>query len=206
MSAPGFEVLRGPRPAPAMPAQPRFSFERPPPRTAPRGKRVAAYLLDFFLLGVVVVSLAVGAAAARLLQPGRASAEEVAQAMLPVLLLGIPIFLAYFTLLEGLWGQTLGKAALGLRVERVSGGHAGLYPSFVRNLLRLLWGPSLPSVALLLVGNLVLLALGREPLIDALALVALAFLLLDLWLLEATELEQRLGDLAAGTVVVEAGA
>jgi uncharacterized RDD family membrane protein YckC len=36
-----------------------------------------------------------------------------------------------------------------------------------------------------------------------LALVALAFLLLDLYLLQTTEMEQRLGDLAAGTVVVE---
>lgn len=195
----GFEVLRTP---PTQPL-PGFSFEALPPRTAALGRRAAAYLVDFVLLGVVVVVLAVAAAVVRLLQPGDIDPEQVAQAMLPVLLMAIPLFLVYFTVLEAAWGRTLGKAALGLRVQKLAGGRAGLYESFVRNLLRLLWGPGLPSVALLVVGNLVLLSLGREPIVDVLALVALAFLLVDLWLVQSTEMEQRLGDLAAGTVVVE---
>lgn len=200
LRAPAPIVLRRP-PTPA--AMPAFTFEGPPPRTAPLGRRAAAYLLDFVLLGVVVTVLAVGAAVARLLGPGEIGGAQVAEAIVPVLLLALPIFLVYFTVLEALWGRTLGKAALGLRVERLGGGPPTWLDSFVRNLLRLLWGPSVPSVALLVVGNAALLAAGEEPYVDVLALVALAFLLVDVWLIQATEMEQRLGDLAAGTVVVE---
>jgi uncharacterized RDD family membrane protein YckC len=195
----------GPRPT-LPPRAPRaaYSFQALPPRTASLGQRAGAYLLDFLLLGVIVVVLAVSAAVVQLLRPGDITPDQLAQAMLPVLLMALPLFLAYFTLLEGFSGRTLGKAALGLRVARLDGSKPGLFESFVRNLLRLLWGPSLPSVALLLAGNAVLLALGKEPIVDALALVALAFLLVDLWLLHSTEMEQRLGDLAAGTIVVQA--
>lgn len=186
------------------PAQgPSFSFEALPPRTASLGRRAAAYLLDYVLLGIVVVVLAVSAALVSLLGPGDIGPERVAQAMVPVLLLALPIFLAYFTLLEGLWGRTLGKAALGLRVAKLDGSKATLFEGFVRNLLRLLWGPGLFNVVVLVVGNLVLLLSGGPPIVDALSLVALAFLLVDLWLVQTTEMEQRLGDLAAGTVVVE---
>lgn len=188
---------------PAQEAGPAFSFEALPPRTATLGRRAVAYLIDFVLLGVVIVVLAISAALVSLLRPGDIGPEQVAQAMLPVLLLAIPIFLVYFTVLEGMWGRTLGKAALGLRVQRLGGGKVGLFEGFVRNLLRLLWGPSLPSIALLVVGNVLLVAMGKEPIVDALALVGLAFLLVDLWLVGATEMEQRLGDLAAGTIVVE---
>jgi uncharacterized RDD family membrane protein YckC len=198
-----FERVAPPIP-PAQPVPwPRFSFEAPAPRTAGFGRRAAAYLLDFILLGIAVVVLAVSAAVARLLQPGIIDPAAVTEAMLPVLLLALPIFLAYFTVLEGLWGRTLGKAAMGVRVARLDGGRVTLYESFVRNLLRLLWGPNLPSVALLIVGNLVLLGLGQDLIVDVLAIVALAFLLVDLWLLQSTEMEQRLGDLAAGTIVVD---
>lgn len=187
----------------APPRVPAFTFQRPPSRTAPFARRAAAYMLDFILLGVAVVVLAVTAAVARLLQPGTIDPADIAEAMLPVLLLALPLFLFYFTLLEGFWGRTLGKAALGLRVVSLDGEPVTVYESFVRNLLRLLWGPSLPSIALLLLGNLVLVALGRDLIVDVLALVALAFLAVDLWLLQTTEMEQRLGDLAAGTIVVE---
>ena len=193
-----------PSPAPPRP-MPQFTFESLPPRTASLARRAAAYMLDFILLGVAVVVLAVAAAVARLLAPGRIDPASVTEAMLPVLLLALPIFLGYFTLAEGLWGRTLGKAAIGLRVVRLDGARATMYESFVRNLLRLLWGPSLPSVFLLVIGNLVLLSLGQDLILDVLAVVALAFLLVDLWLLQSTEMEQRLGDLAAGTIVVDSG-
>ncbi|HEV8360396.1 MAG TPA: RDD family protein [Candidatus Thermoplasmatota archaeon] len=198
-----FERVRPPLPlAPPQPP-PAFSFQLLPPATAALGRRAAAYMLDFLLLGIAVVVLAIGAAVATLLQPGEVTPERLGAAMLPVLLLALPLFLGYFTVLEGLWGRTLGKAALGLRVRRLDGAPLTMYDSFVRNLLRLLWGPSLPSVALLLLGNLVLASLGRDLIVDVLALVALAFLLVDLWLVSSTEMEQRLGDLAAGTVVVD---
>lgn len=43
---------------------------------------------------------------------------------------------AYFWLCEGLFGATLGKAAAGIQVRRITGGRCGLGPSLVRNLLR----------------------------------------------------------------------
>jgi uncharacterized RDD family membrane protein YckC len=199
----GYGPQAQPAPPHRKPALAAFSFEGPPPRTPSLGRRAGAYLLDFILLGVVIVVLAVGAAVLRLLQPGAVDPASVGAAIIPVLLLAIPIFLVYFTLLEAAWGRTLGKAALGLRVERLTGGKPTLLESFVRNLLRLLWGPNLPSILLLFAGNAILLALGREPIVDVLAVVALAFLALDLWLIQGSEMEQRLGDLAAGTVVVE---
>ncbi|MCA1813121.1 MAG: RDD family protein [Halobacteriales archaeon] len=195
------------QPVPPLPRQlpPRgFTFQVPPPVTASLGRRAVAYVLDFTMLAVLLAVLTVGAAVARLLQPGEVTPEALANALLPVLLLAVPIFLLYFTVLEGVWGRTLGKGALGLRVQRMDGLPPTLLDSFVRNLLRLLWGPSLLNVGILVLGNVVLILAGGEPVLDVLALVALAFLVVDLWLIHSTEMEQRLGDLAAGTIVVQA--
>lgn len=180
-----------------------FSFEALPPASASLGRRAAAFLLDSFLLGVAVVLLAIVAALASLLQPGEVSAARLDAALLPVLLLGLPIFLAYFTALEAWSGRTVGKLALGLRVVRTDGANLTLFDSFVRNLLRLLWGPSLPSIVLLVLGNVLLLALGLEPIVDVLAVIGLVFMIVDVSLIRATELDQRLGDIAAGTVVIQ---
>lgn len=81
----------------------------------------------------------------------------------------------YFVLLEGLLATTLGKAAMGLALHHEEGGPCGLFDATVRNVLRLAWtlGPAGPL-----------------------------FLLLDVLLIQLTEREQRVGDVAAGTVVV----
>ncbi len=71
-------------------------------------------------------------------------------------------------------GRTPGKAALGLRVVRLGGGRITFLASVVRNLLRLVDGFSLVSFPLCPVGVGSILATRRD---------------------------QRLGDLAAGTVV-----
>jgi uncharacterized RDD family membrane protein YckC len=92
-----------------------------------------------------------------------------------VSLVALPLLLVYFTLFEGFGGRTPGKMMLGLRVARLEGGPNDLFHSFLRNLLRLLWATPL----------------------------APAFILLDAWVLGRTELDQRLGDLAAGTVVLD---
>ena len=60
-------------------------------------------------------------------------------------------------------------------MARVDGGALTLGDAFLRNLLCMLWFTPL----------------------------APAFILLDAWSLRVTELDQRLGDLAAGTVVLE---
>ena len=46
----------------------------------------------------------------------------------------------YYWLLEGIFGATLGKAIMGLRVRDKSGGPCGLKPSLIRNVLRIIDG------------------------------------------------------------------
>lgn len=87
----------------------------------------------------------------------------------------LPILLVYMTLFEGLGSRSPGKLLTGLRVERLDGRPPTLGDAFLRNLLRLLW-----------------IAPYTGPI----------FILLDAWSLRVTELDQRMGDLAAGTVVV----
>lgn len=86
----------------------------------------------------------------------------------------LPLLLAYFTLLENRTGRTPGKAIFGLRVQHADGTPPSLKDAFVRNLLRLLWVTPIGSL----------------------------FILLDAYVLRVTELDQRIGDLAAGVVVV----
>ena len=85
------------------------------------------------------------------------------------------ILFGYFVLFEVLnHGRTPGKVAVGLRVLRADGGPVGFMPSAVRNLLRLVDGWDLLTLILCPIGVIAVVA---------------------------TEQDQRLGDLAAGTVV-----
>ncbi|MFH1034432.1 MAG: RDD family protein [Pseudomonadota bacterium] len=60
---------------------------------------------------------------------------------LAVIGLTTAFWIAYFTLLEGLWqGRSLGKKLLGLRVVRQDGAPMDLHTALVRNLLRLVDG------------------------------------------------------------------
>ena len=85
------------------------------------------------------------------------------------LLLGILAF-AYYIVMEAIWGATLGKMALGLRVVKMDGSPIGWKESVIRNLLRIVDGLFDYLVAAILI-----------------------------W---SSPLRQRLGDRAAGTVVV----
>jgi len=58
----------------------------------------------------------------------------------------VAIFL-YFVLLEGSIGATVGKKLSGIRVVCTDGRHPGLWPAFLRNLLRLIDG--LPALNIL---------------------------------------------------------
>jgi len=49
---------------------------------------------------------------------------------------GVGLLAAYFVISEGIWGRTLGKAALGLIVVREDGGRAGMAAAAVRNAAR----------------------------------------------------------------------
>ena len=81
--------------------------------------------------------------------------------------------IAYFILLEALFGRTLGKRIIALRVARIDGSRAGLLQVVVRNLLRIT-DVFLPTMV---VTSLVLMVV--------------------------TARRQRLGDLVAQTVVLE---
>jgi hypothetical protein len=74
--------------------------------------------------------------------------------------------------LEGLFGATIGKAIVGVRVLKRDGSACGLKPSLIRNLLRIVDG-----IAIYLVGFIVAIF---------------------------SKMRRRIGDYAAGTVVVEA--
>jgi uncharacterized RDD family membrane protein YckC len=84
------------------------------------------------------------------------------------------ISLAYFCVAEGISGQTLGKRALGIKVVRTDRSAIGVGPALIRNVLRVI--DALP--AFYIVGLISVLATGQR--------------------------RQRVGDLAADTIVVRA--
>jgi uncharacterized RDD family membrane protein YckC len=133
-------------------------------------KRVAAALVDTGLLLVLLILIAV------LFGNDKVSnwslwAETQGRPRVVFFLLAF----AYFVTTELVWGQTLGKRLLGLRVVRDDGSRADAGPIVIRNLVRLVdWLPFL-----YVVGAITVFATGERRL--------------------------RLGDLAAGTRVVATG-
>ena len=53
-------------------------------------------------------------------------------------LAGVFVFL-YFFLAEGLYGRTIGKESMGLRVERVDGRRVDFRDSLIRNISKIYW-------------------------------------------------------------------
>jgi uncharacterized RDD family membrane protein YckC len=134
------------------------------------GRRIGALILDSVLFGVVfvVVGLATGGGSNG---HGHVGVRLSGGAFLLYLL----VWFAYFTICEGVTGQTLGKRLLGIRVVSEAGADAGLGQAAVRNLLRLV--DVLP--VLYIVGLVSIFATGQGR-------------------------RQRVGDLAARTRVVTA--
>ena len=155
-----------------------YSWQRGVPRTASTLARAFAFLVDALAVFALAWTVTLVAATAGLLRipdievVGQRS--PVAGLLWIVSLFELPLLLVYFTLFEGLSARTPGKRLVGLRVARVDGKAPTLADAFLRNLLRLLWVTPFGP----------------------------AFILLDAWSLRATELDQRMGDLAAGTVVL----
>lgn len=108
--------------------------------------------------------------------PDRLFTDPTVGALAGLLFLSLPF--AYFVLAEAAAGTTPGKRLLGLRVRTLDHEAPGLFAATVRNTLRLAW------------------ALGP---------VGPLFLLADAVLVQATERDQRVGDLAARTLVVRHG-
>ena len=75
----------------------------------------------------------------------------------PLCMIFLLVIFVYFILLEGLFGYTIGKQLLGLRVVTAGGGNPGLRRALLRNLLRLV--DSLPAFNIL---GVVLIILSPE--------------------------------------------
>lgn len=157
----------------------RYTWQRDIPRTAGIGRRFAAFAADAVIVFLLVWMLATGAEALGILRIPQVKLlgqpNETLALLWIVSIFELPLQLAYFTLFEARGGRTPGKILLGLRVQHVDGSKPSLSDSFLRNLLRLLWVTPLGP----------------------------AFVVLDFWALQSTELDQRMGDLAVNTIVVE---
>jgi hypothetical protein len=107
-------------------------------RSAPRSRRVVALLIDLgvgmlMLVGVMLAFIAMGHARGTTARED--SLDGVGIFVISVLVTFL-LSLVCEVGLVGLWGRTLGQAAVGLRVERLAGGgRPGLLRSFLRNLI-----------------------------------------------------------------------
>jgi uncharacterized RDD family membrane protein YckC len=114
-------------------------LERPwSARSAPLFRRALARLIDFGVGILMLVGLMLALAALGHAQVDQAREDRLDGTGIFVLsaLLTFLLYLVYEVGLVGRWGRTLGKVALGLRVERVAdGGRPGLLRSFLRNLI-----------------------------------------------------------------------
>ena len=156
-----------------------YSWQRDVPHTASTRRRAVAFAIDALAVFALAWTFSFLAATLNFLRIPDVDVlgerSPAAGLLWIVSIFELPILLVYTTLFEGFGGRTPGKLLAGLRVARVDGGPLTLGDSFLRNLLRLLWVTPFGP----------------------------AFVLLDAWTLRVTELDQRMGDLAAGTVVVD---
>jgi len=139
------------------------------------GSRTVAFILDAIIVsltmtGVIVIFIAIDPAIGNF-----SEITSTGQSFLGMIFY-ILIFLiiwGYYFFFEWLnWGQTPGKAALGIRVASADGGPAGVTACAIRNIVRLI--------------DLMLAIIG-----------------VTFFVMIFTPRYQRLGDLAAGTVVVK---
>jgi uncharacterized RDD family membrane protein YckC len=117
------------------------------------GRRVLAIILDGLLLGIPfwVLSALFGTASA---QDGQVGASLSG---LGFLVYAVVVF-AYFTLMEGYMGQTVGKMLLGIKVVREDNSEVpGLGTAAIRTILRLIDG-----LFFYLVGFIVVLISGKN--------------------------------------------
>lgn len=157
-----------------------YAWTRRAPPTASVPRRALAFLVDslvVFALAWTVTFLLATLGVLRIPDIDILGQRSPAAGLLWIVsVLESGLALVYFTAFEAAWSRTPGKMIAGLRVARLDGAKLTLYDSFLRNLLRLLWVTPFFAV----------------------------FIVLDAWSLRTTELDQRIGDLAAGTLVLDA--
>lgn len=98
-------------------------------RYASLGQRAIALIIDGFLVGVVMMILLFGVV-------GGALSSGNANVLLLAPIIGLAGSL-YWIVFEGLWGTTIGKKVIGLKVVDENGNEPGLVKSLIRNLLRI---------------------------------------------------------------------
>src|SRR5215510_15363688 len=98
------------------------------PQRAPFALRCGALLVDYIVLTAIVV---LGTLVARMLGGGARSAGNSAETI-GVLAAALAAFLN-LGVVPGLTGQTLGKWATGLRIERIDGEELGIGRALVRH-------------------------------------------------------------------------
>jgi uncharacterized RDD family membrane protein YckC len=104
----------------------------PAPRYAGVGMRFLATLIDGVVIGLVVAPLA---DVTLVRHPGFFLQIHYTS---PASIAAWAISIAYFTILEGTLGATVGKLVVGLRVRTEDGTNAGFGAALVRNLLRVI--------------------------------------------------------------------
>jgi uncharacterized RDD family membrane protein YckC len=95
------------------------------------GPRLVAQIVDGVIL--LILNYAIGAAMA-----GASSFEFYGAQAYPLLGAGFLIFLLYFVIFEGMWGATVGKMVMKIKVVREDGSPCGLGPAVIRNILRII--------------------------------------------------------------------
>jgi uncharacterized RDD family membrane protein YckC len=106
-------------------------------RVAGLATRIAAALIDWVLLGLLllVIALAASALASAMAQGGGSGQIDATLVVLLASALSVLAVVLYFTLAPTLSaGRTLGKSAMGLRVIRLDGGTASLADNLLRSL------------------------------------------------------------------------
>lgn len=149
---------------------------------ASRLHRFLAFVIDFIVLIVIggvlaaigVITLSVG---------GDAEEVETIDGVIQAI-----IAFGYFFLLTALFGATLGKMAMGLRVVDKDGNKAGFGPVAIRELIARALGAMITAVVGAGIGDLVGIAVG---------LIIIIMILFD-------ERRQGLHDKVGGTFVVKA--
>jgi len=113
-------------------------------RLASLGQRGIALTIDAILIGIVMMGLFTVVLAGAL-----SSGNAGIVALFPVI--GIAGSL-YWVVFEGLWGTTVGKKVIGLRVVDEQGKVPGIVKSLIRNILRIVDAlPTLYIIGILLI-------------------------------------------------------
>lgn len=151
----------------------------PPRPLADLGSRIGAGIVDYIIMGMITVILAlllffpfwvIRAPGMTSVSPGRFGFGIIAFGIIGIMAL---LWLVYFTYFEGTSGQTIGKKLTNIKVVKEDGSKCDFGAALVRNILRIV---------------------DHLPFLYVLGIILIA----------ATEKRQRLGDMLAKTIVIKA--